>query len=249
MGANAWLVLVIAALIGVVGFCLGWNYGWSRGREEGWDAGYRAGVRVKRAAARAEESLATLGLKVGLEPDTLYRGHVNGQPFEARTGVDEREALISEVTTELANRVGVQRLSVDLVRGIVNEWERRRSVVSTPEVRALIEEARTWANSIAPEERLKGEWYALRLADALEASAVSAPPTITEEVVEAAMREHDYSLDRDTTRALIAAALRAALGGKGVSAPGEWPDTAAGILRVLRERQGRTLHEVAEEEL
>lgn len=47
--------------------------------------------------------------------------------------------------------------------------------MSSEDVRALIDEARTWATAIAPEERLKGEWYTLRLADALEASAVSSP--------------------------------------------------------------------------
>lgn len=38
---------------------------------------------------------------------------------------DEREALIAEVTTTLLDRIGAQRLSADLVRGVVTEWERR----------------------------------------------------------------------------------------------------------------------------
>lgn len=37
---------------------------------------------------------------------------------------EEREALIRDVATALLDRIGAQRLSIDLVRGVVVEWER-----------------------------------------------------------------------------------------------------------------------------
>lgn len=57
------------------------------------------------------------------------------------------------------------------------------STPSEEEARALIDEVRIWANRIDPEERLKGEWYSIRLADALEAalaSRLSTPPADAE---------------------------------------------------------------------
>lgn len=36
----------------------------------------------------------------------------------------ERERAFQDIAVELTNRIGAQRLSADLVRGVVREWER-----------------------------------------------------------------------------------------------------------------------------
>ena len=55
---------------------------------------------------------------------------------------DEREALIREVAVELLDRIGAQRLTIDLVRGVVTEWERRagfRRIADVPDASAIAE--------------------------------------------------------------------------------------------------------------